>query len=59
MSELYYEEAMDYDMGREVILVCDGDKVIDTCYSFRELFEKYPDIVSKEFLEFCEEVDAE
>ena len=59
MSELYYEVVMDYDTGKEEILVCDGDKVIDFFYSFKELFEKYPGIVSKEFLEFCEEADAD
>jgi len=53
----YYEVTMDYDMGREIILVCDGDKVTDFFYSFEELFEKYPSVASKEFLEFCEEVD--
>ena len=58
MSELYYEVVMDYDMGREVILVCDEDRVIDAYYSFRELFEKYPNIMSKEFKEFVEEEDA-
>ena len=56
---LYYEVSMDYDIEKEVILVCDGDRVIDACYSFRELFEKYPNIISKEFKEFVEEADAE
>jgi len=57
MSELYYEVEMDYDVGREVMVVYDGDTAIDVCFSFTELFKKYPTIQSKEFKEFVEEED--
>jgi len=56
MSDLYYEVSMDYDTGREVMVVYDGDTAIDACFSFGELFKKYPAIQSKEFKEFVEEI---
>ena len=55
MNDLYYEVEMDYDIGREVMVVCDKDTAIDACFSFSELFKKYPAIQSKEFKEFVEE----
>ena len=55
MNGLYYEVEMDYDTGREVMVVYDGDTAIDACFSFSELFKKYPAIQSKEFKEFVEE----
>jgi len=54
MNGLYYEVEMDYDIGREVMVVYDGDTAIDACFSFSELFKKYPAIQSKEFKEFVE-----
>jgi len=56
MNDLYYEVGMDYDTGREVMVVYDEDTAIDVCFSFTELFNKYPAIQSKEFKEFVEEV---
>ena len=57
MNDLYYEVNMDYDAGREVMVVYDGDTAIDVCFSFSELFNKYPAIQSKEFKEFVKEVN--
>ena len=54
MNDIYYEVSMDYDTGREVMVVYDGDTAIDACFSFSELFRKYPAIQSKEFKEFVE-----
>ena len=54
MNGLYYEVEMDYDIGREVMVVYDKDTAIDACFSFSELFKKYPTIQSKEFKEFVE-----
>ena len=59
MNGLYYEVEMDYDIGREVMVVYDGDTAIDACFSFSELFKKYPAIQSKEFKEIVEEEDEE
>ncbi|RLG34507.1 hypothetical protein DRN97_02240 [Methanosarcinales archaeon] len=59
MNGLYYEVEMDYDIGREVMVVYDGDTAIDACFSFGELFKKYPFIQSKEFKEFVEEENEE
>ena len=59
MNGLYYEVEMDYDIGREVMVVYDGDTAIDACFSFSELFKKYPAIQSKEFKEFVEEENEE
>jgi len=59
MNDLYYEVSMDYDAGREIIVVCDGDRAIDVCFTFTELFKKYPVIQSKEFKEFLEEEENE
>jgi len=56
MNDLYYEVNMDHDTGREVMVVYDGDTAIDACFSFSELFKKYPAIQSKEFKEFVEEI---
>ena len=39
MNGLYYEVEMDYDIGREVMVVYDGDTAIDACFSFSELFK--------------------
>ena len=39
MNDLYYEVSVDYDVGREVIVVYDGDIAIDACFSFSELFK--------------------
>ena len=55
MNDIYYEVGIDYDTGREVIVVYDEDTAIDACFSFGELFKKYPTIQSKEFKEFVEE----
>ncbi len=54
MNELYYELVMDYDIEREVMVVYDKNIAIDVCFSFTELFKKYPTIQSKEFLELIE-----
>jgi len=59
MNELYYEIEMDHNIGREVMVVYDGDTAIDACFSFAELFKKYPAIQSKEFKEFVEEENDE
>jgi len=59
MNNLYYELMMDYDIEREVIVVYDRSIAIDVCFSFGELFKKYPAIQSKEFLEFVEEMKNE
>ena len=59
MNNLYYELMMDYDIGREVMVVYDKNTAIDVCFSFSELFNKYPAIQSKEFLEFVEEMKNE
>ena len=59
MNKLYYEVMMDYDIEREVIVVYDRSIAIDVCFSFTELFKKYPTIQSKEFLEFVEEMKNE
>ena len=56
MNKLYYELMMDYDIGREVMVVYDENIAIDVCFSFSELFKKYPAIQSKEFLEFVEDL---
>ena len=57
MNDLYYEVSVDHDVGREVMVVYDGDTAIDVCFSFSELFNKYPAIQSKEFKEFVKEVN--
>jgi len=54
MNKLYYELVMDYDIEREVMVVYDENIAIDVCFSFTELFKKYPTIQSKEFLELIE-----
>ena len=54
MNDIYYEVNMDHDTGREVMVVYDKDTAIDACFSFSELFKKYPAIQSKEFKEFVE-----
>ena len=54
MNKLYYELVMDYDIEREVMVVYDKNIAIDVCFSFTELFKKYPTIQSKEFLELIE-----
>jgi len=59
MNGLYYEVGIDHDTGREVMVVYDGDTAIDACFSFSELFKKYPAIQSKDFKEFVEEEDEE
>ena len=59
MNNLYYELMMDYNIGREVMVVYDENIAIDVCFSFSELFKKYPTIQSKEFLEFVEETKNE
>ena len=56
MNDLYYEVNMDHDTGREVMVVYNGDTAIDACFSFSELFKKYPAIQSKELKEFVEEI---
>ena len=56
MNGLYYEIEMDHNIGREVMVVYDEDTAIDVCFSFSELFKKYPAIQSKEFKEFVEEI---
>jgi len=58
MNKLYYEVMMD-DIEREVMVVYDKNIAIDVCFSFSELFKKYPAIQSKEFLEFAEEIKNE
>ncbi len=59
MNDIYYEVGIDHDTGREVMVVYDGDTAIDACFSFGELFKKYPAIQSKEFKEFVEEENEE
>ena len=59
MNDIYYEVSMDHDTGREVMVVYDGDTAIDACFSFSELFKKYPAIQSKDFKEFVEEENEE
>jgi len=59
MNGLYYEVGIDHDTGREVMVVYDGDTAIDACFSFSELFKKYPAIQSKDFKEFVEEENEE
>ena len=54
MNKLYYEVMMDYNIEREVMVVYDKNIAIDVCFSFSELFKKYPAIESKEFLELTE-----
>jgi len=59
MNDIYYEVNMDHDTVREVMVVYNGDTAIDACFSFSELFKKYPAIQSKEFKEIVEEEDEE
>ena len=59
MNDIYYEVGIDHDTGREVMVVYDGDTAIDACFSFSELFKKYPAIQSKDFKEFVEEENEE